>query len=174
MRLKVLAGFSLAILVGVAQAALAQGNPRGTSKIALGGKEVSVEYGRPSLKGRSVEDLLSRLKPGAVWRLGADTSTTFATATDLTFGDATVPKGEYSLWARKEADGGWKLVFNKQHGQWGTQHDAAQDLTAVSLKQSKAEKPAEMVTLDLTQAGGGGNLHIQWGDLSLAASFKAK
>ena len=174
MRLKVLGGLGLAMLVVTAQAAFAQRNPRGSSKLALNGKEVSVEYGRPSLKGRSVEEMLNSLKPGAVWRLGADTSTTFSTATDLVFGDATVPAGEYSLWARKEAGGGWKLVFNKQHGQWGTQHDAAQDLVAVPLNQTKAAKPAEMVTLELAQAAEGGALTIQWGELSLATDFKAK
>ncbi len=174
MRLKVMGGLSLAILLVAAQVAVGQGNPRGTSKLALNGKEVSVEYGRPSLKGRSVEDMLSRLKAGDVWRLGADTSTTFSTATDLMVGDATVPKGDYSLWAQKEADGGWKLVFNKQHGQWGTQHDAAQDWVAVPLEQTKAAKPAEMVTIDLAQSGGGGALTIQWGDMSLATNFKAK
>jgi hypothetical protein len=174
MKLKVLGSLGLAMLVVAAQAAFGQGNPRGTSKIALSGKDVSVEYGRPSLKGRSVEDMLNSLKPGAVWRLGADTSTTFSTATDLVFGDATVPAGEYSLWAQKEADGGWKLVFNKQHGQWGTQHDAAQDLVAVPLKQTKAAKSAEMVTIDLAEAEGGGALNIQWGDMSLTTNFKAK
>ena len=174
MRLKVLGSLGLAMLFVAAQVAVAQGNPRGTSKLSLNGKEVSVEYGRPSLKGRSVEDMLKGLKPGAVWRLGADTSTTFVTATDLMVGDAAVPKGEYSLWAQKQADGGWKLVFNKQHGQWGTQHDAAQDLVAVPLEQTKAAKPAEMVTIDLAQAAGGGTLTIQWGDMSLAANFKAK
>lgn len=174
MRTKVLAVLGSAVFLLAAQSAFAQANPRGTSKVSLNGKEVSVEYGRPSLKGRGVNELLDRLKPGAVWRLGADTSTTFSAATDLMFGDASVPAGEYSLWARKEAGGGWKLVFNKQHGQWGTQHDAAQDLVAVPVKQTKASKSAEMVTIDLARSAAGAMLTIQWGDMSLAANFQAK
>ena len=105
--------------------ACAQGNPRGTSKVTLGKKTVSVDFGRPSLNGRKVEDLLSQLGAGDVWRLGADSSTTFVTSGELSFGDVKIPAGTYSLWARKDADNSWKLVFNKQHGQWGTQHDAA-------------------------------------------------
>ncbi len=163
----------LAIFAAVAPSASAQGNPRGTSKLTLNGKAVSVEYGRPSLKGRTVQQLLEGLKPGGVWRLGADKSTTFTTATDLSFGDVKIPKGEYSLFARRDADNSWKLVFNKQHGQWGTQHDAAQDLAAVPLKETKAPKSEEMVTISLAKEGAGGVILIHWGDMNLTANFKA-
>ena len=102
-----------------AAVALAQGNPRGTSSLTINGKTVSVEYGRPSLKGRTTDALLGRLKPGSLWRLGADTSTTFKTDIDLAFGDVTIPAGEYSIWMQRQEDNSWKLLFDKQHGQWG-------------------------------------------------------
>ena len=165
--------WSIALIVSSAGMAGAQGNPRGTAKLVLKGQAVSVEYGRPALKGRTVEQLLGQLGPGDVWRLGADKSTTFTTGVDLVFGGLTVPKGEYSLWALKEA-GGWKLVFNKQHGQWGMQHDAAQDLAAAPLKETKGSKPEEMVTISLAKEGEGGAITIQWGETVLSASFKAK
>jgi hypothetical protein len=114
------------------------------------------------------------LKPGDFWRLGADKSTTFSTTADLQFGDVAVPNGEYSLWAAREADNSWKLVFNKQHGQWGTQHDASQDLASVPLEQTKASNPAEMVTISLAKQGAGGSIAIQWGDMKLRTSFKVK
>lgn len=165
---------SLAVLLALGGMALAQRNPRGTAELSPSGKKISVEYGRPSLNGRTPEQLLAGLKPGQVWRLGADKSTTFSTETDLAFGDVTVPKGEYSIWARKEGDDSWKLVFNKQHGQWGTQHDAAQDLVTVPLKQEKEDKAAEQLTIELENKAGGGEITIHWGTLELAAYFKAK
>jgi len=164
----------LAVIAVLAAPGLAQKNPRGTSKLDVQGKTVSVEYGRPSLKGRSVDEMLGKLKPGEVWRLGADKSTTFSTAIDLMFGDVALPAGEYSLWARREAGDSWKLVFNKQHGQWGMQHDAAQDLVATPLKESKLAQPVEMDTISLNKAGEGGVVVIEWGDKKLTASFKAK
>ncbi len=147
-------------------------NARGTAKLTLGGKTVSVEYGKPALNGRKVEDLLGRLAAGEVWRLGADKSTTLTTTGELKFGDVTVPKGEYSLWARKESDGSWKLVFNKQHGQWGTDHDAAQDLAAVPLKEEKGGKTAETVEIKLEQENGAGEFSVAWGAMELTATFK--
>jgi len=154
--------------------ALAQGHSRGTSELTLGSTKVSVEYGRPSLGTRTVEAMLSGLGPEHPWRLGADKSTTFTTSGDLDFGGTTVPKGVYSLWARKDADNSWKLVFNTQHGQWGTDHDASKDLAAVPLKQDKESTPTDLVTIKLERDDGGGEISILWGDLELSAGFKAK
>ncbi len=165
--------YGFVALVALATAAWAQGNPRGTAQLTLKGAKISVEYGRPALNGRKVGDLLGELKAGDVWRLGADKSTTFSTSSDLKFGEVAIPKGEYSLWVRKEAENSWKLVFNKQHGQWGTNHDPAQDLPGVPLKQEK-EKPAEQVTVTLEEEHGGGEISILWGDLELSADFNAK
>jgi hypothetical protein len=175
MKRLLIAVLAMACVVAGAQSGLAQGNPRGKAEIIfVGGKGVSVEYGRPSLKGRTVADLLSQLNVGDFWRLGADKSTTFSTKADLQFGDVTLPKGEYSLWAQRGEGNSWKLVFNKQHGQWGTQHDASQDLVSAPLEQTKAANSAEMVTITLTKKGAGGVIAIQWGDMRLTANFKVK
>ena len=164
------------LMVGCfAAAAFAQGNPRGTSSLTLKGKTVSVEFGRPALKGRTTDELLGKLKAGGLWRLGADTSTTFKTGIDLAFGEVTVPAGEYSIWMQRQEDNSWKLLFDKQHGQWGEPApDPSQCFASVPLVESKPAASIEMVTLTLSKADGGGTLTIQWGTLEAAASFKAK
>jgi len=168
-------GLLSVLMVSVfAGAAFAQAGPRQTANLMLKGKTVSVEYGRPSLRGRTTDDLLGKLPAGGFWRMGSNTSTTFKTEIDLAFGDVGVPAGEYSIWMQKAADNSWKLVFNKQHGQWGTQHDASQDFASVPLTQSTPASPAEMVTITLSKAGGGGTITVQWGTLEVSASFKAK
>jgi Protein of unknown function (DUF2911) len=149
-------------------------NARGKTEITLNGKTVSVDYGRPTLHGRTVGEMLSQLEEGGFWRLGADSSTTFETGVDLSFGNETVPAGTYSLWAEKLAGNKWDLVFNKQHGQWGTIHDPKQDFVKVPLEESKSDDSAEMVTIKLSEEGGGGHISVQWGDLMLETNFKAK
>jgi hypothetical protein len=165
---------ALGLIAASAGPASAQGNPRGKASLTLGNANVTVEYGRPSLKGRSVSDLLNQISGGQDWRLGADKSTTFTTTGDLDFGGTTVSKGEYSLWAQKQADNSWKLVFNSQHGQWGTDHDASKDVASVPMKQEKGTKPADQVTISLEKEGTGGELSVAWGDLELTANFTAK
>ena len=163
----------MVLCASLAIIAYAQGNPRGTSKLMLNGTSVSVEYGRPSLHGRTAKELLAKLGTGEVWRLGADKSTTFKTTGGLSFGGTNVPAGEYSLWVKKEAEDKWSLVFNKQHGQWGTEHDPAQDLASVPLNVKTASKSAEEVTIALHKAAGGGEIVITWGDMELTANFTA-
>src|SRR5271169_6612938 len=131
----VLSVLMLACFVAVA---LAQSNPRGTSTLTINGRTVSIDYGRPSLKGRTTDELLGGLKAGGVWRLGADTSTTFKTGLDLALGDVTIPAGEYSIWMQRQEDNSWKLLFDKQHGQWGEPApDPAQCFASVPLKTTK-------------------------------------
>lgn len=174
MKRLLIAVLAMAVIGLVAENGFGQRNPRATAKIIVGSKTISVEYGRPSLKGRAVAELLQQLKVGDFWRLGADKSTTFSSGADLQFGDVTIPNGSYSLWAERGADNSWMLVFNKQQGQWGTEHTASQDLAPIPLKQTKASSSTEMVTISLTKQGSGGVIAIQWGDMKLTANFKVK
>jgi hypothetical protein len=170
-----IAVLSVLMLACFAAVGLAQGNPRGTSTLTLKGKTVSVDYGRPSLKGRTTDDLLGSLKPGALWRLGADKSTTFKTGIDLAFGDVTIPAGEYSIWMQRQEDNSWKLLFDKTHGQWGAPAPPASEAFAsVPLMSKTATTPVDMVTITLRKAAGGGTIMIQWGTLEASANFTAK
>src|SRR5436309_12104588 len=67
----------------LARAALAQdqkqrASPHDTASADLNGKEVSISYGRPYLKGRQVGDQVAPY--GKVWRLGADEATKITVA----------------------------------------------------------------------------------------------
>lgn len=162
---------ALAALVTLAGIVHAQGNPRGKAKLVLGGKTISVEYGQPSLRGRTVYEMVNKLPADGIWRVGADTSTTFSTSDDLLFDETKVPKGVYSLWARRASDKSWKLVFNGQHGQSGTQHDPKLDVVEVALRESRAANPPDEVTIVLSKAKTQGTIAIEWGDLRLSAQF---
>ena len=68
----------------------AQVNPRGETTLELNGGKVTVEFGRPSLKGR---DIKTMIYPGEQWRLGADGDTTLTTEVGLKFGESSWPGG---------------------------------------------------------------------------------
>jgi hypothetical protein len=169
MRRRSLVFVSLLILA-IAPLALAQ-NPRGKAETSLSGKKVSIEYGQPSLKGR---DVLSEAPVGTVWRTGADKSTTFTTDADLVLGSATVPKGSYSVFTKRTGDKTWTLVLNKQTGQWGTEHDASQDLASVPLTWEQKDSGPELFTIELSSSGASGTLRLLWGKHVLTTPFKAR
>ena len=152
-----------ALALAVAGPAFAQGNPRGEAKATVAGKAVSIDYGRPSLKGR---DMLGQAQVGQAWRMGADAATTLKTDADLAFGSATVPKGEYVLKATKVDADKWTLnVLSKADGS---------KVVDVPLTSAKADGSAEMFTIDLEGEGNKCELRMQWGTTALKTDFTGK
>ncbi|MFQ5790080.1 MAG: DUF2911 domain-containing protein [Acidobacteriota bacterium] len=168
--MKTMKGLLTLAALAAAWASYAQ-SPRGTAEGTIEGKKISIDYGRPSLQGR---DMLGKAPPGTVWRMGADTATGITTEGDLLFGDVTIPKGSYSLWCKRADEKNWELIFNKQTGQWGTQHDASQDLASVPLKWESQDSSTEQFTIKVSSAEDGGELAIIWGTHVLKTPFKVK
>ena len=111
---------------------------------------------------------------GTVWRTGADKSTTFTTESDLAFGSTTIPKGSYSLFTKRTGEKAWSLVLNKQTGQWGTEHDAGQDLASIPLNWEQKDSGPELFTIELSSSGASGAFRLLWGKHVLTAPFTAK
>jgi hypothetical protein len=134
---------------------LGQLSPRDTAHASIGGADVWVDYSRPTKRGRVI---FGDVVPwNAVWRTGANAATQFSTSADLVIGGATVPAGKYTLWTLPTPSG-WKLIINKQTGQWGTQYDAAQDLVRVDTKVETLAAPVEEMVIAFDP----GALTISW------------
>ena len=138
-------------------------SPTAETSIALGGQAITIEYNAPSARGRAVEGGL--IPYGKPWRLGADSATTLTTGTDIMIGNLRVPKGVHTLYLIGAENGPWKLIVNKQTGQWGTQYSEAQDLGRVDMKVTKLSAPVEKLQIQLApdSAGKTGTLEVQWG-----------
>jgi len=141
---------------------------RGKAEMKAGAGAITVDYGRPALKGR---DMLSQLQEGSFWRMGMNQATVLTTPVDLAFGGTKVAKGAYSLWLKKSGEG-FQLVFNSQTGQWGTQHDPAKDVVSVAMAKSPLAAPVESFTIGLPPSAKGGALELSWGATKLAAPFE--
>jgi hypothetical protein len=155
---------TLAVSLLAVSSVSAQTNPRGEAKLELDGKSVTVEYGRPSLKGR---DMLALAQPGQSWRLGADTATTLETDAELSFGSKMLAKGSYVLSAKKLEDGGWQLEVSSQG-------EDRKLVAEVPLQASELTESVEMLTIELEAAEPSGVLSIKWGLNGLSAPFGVK
>ena len=70
------------------------GSPHVRTEATIDGAAISVEYGRPGLKGRTPGKDIDPYE-GKEWRTGADEQTTLVTNRPLKFGTLAVPAGTY-------------------------------------------------------------------------------
>jgi hypothetical protein len=106
----------LASPAALAQAPAALQSPAGSASGAAGATRITIEYHRPSVRGR---EIWGGLVPyGQVWRLGANEATTIAFSTPVKVEGTNVPAGTYALFAIPGKDK-WTFIVNKNAKQWG-------------------------------------------------------
>ena len=163
----------------------------------VGGKKVTVDYGRPSLNGRTLDQLMSKLGPDRVWRAGENQVTTLTTERDLLIGGKRLPAGKYSLYLYlPEGGGDWSLLLNTNPGiplkeiyaaappdvaneLWprldGYDKITATEVLRVPLKRSAAAEPMERFLIGLAPAkGGASTITFTWGDQSWTTDITTK
>lgn len=122
---------------------------------------IVITYGAPSLRGRSLDQVVPS---GHWWRAGANEATSFTTDHDVRLGSLSVPAGSYTLFVQPDASG-WQLIVNKQTGQWGTKYDQAQDFGRVPMTSSPSASPQETLKYYFDHVTAhSATLHLAWGD----------
>lgn len=177
-------GLICAMILGAAAGASADA-PRATSVASVGGKRVAVEYGRPSLKGRTVDQLVAQLPAERIWRAGVDQVTTLSTETTLLLGGKRIPPGKYTLYVHAPEKGDWELLVNSDPGvplssvwkeappeqaqaPWphidGYAEIAAREVARAAMQREASKEPVEMFTITLASAGKGALVTLAWGE----------
>lgn len=155
----VLVGLATAAAVPAQQLDLPRPSPKALVMQQVGLTEVTIAYGRPSVRGREVWGSLVPL--GQVWRTGANEATTITFTTDVLVGGTKLPAGTYGLFTVPDREE-WKVVLNRGATQWGAyQYKAEDDVVRIAVKPQSAEF-AEMMTFaftDVTNDGATVNLH---------------
>lgn len=159
---------------------MGQLSPRDSVKATIGGAHVAVNYGRPGKRGRTVfgPEGKAVVPWGQVWRTGANQATALTTDADLVIGGVTVPAGSYTLFSIPSPSG-WKLIINRQTGQWGTEYDAQQDLARVDMTTATLPSPVERFTIAIEPATGAANaqsgvLALRWDTTQATVPFTVK
>jgi hypothetical protein len=177
---------SLALVVAVAAMASAADHPRGTATATVGGKKVSIDYGRPALAGRSIDELTSKLPEDRMWRAGENQVTILNTEGDISLGGKKVPAGRYSLYVYAPATGDWSLTLNSDQGialgkLWSAAPDnvknepwprldgyqkniASTEVARAPMKSGKTTASVDSFTIDLKPKGDAATMMLSWGD----------
>jgi len=115
-KIAVIATVLLTVTLGFSQVKTPAASPAAKVQQTVGLTEITVEYSRPSAKGRNI---FGNLVPfGKIWRAGANANTIITFSDNVVIGGKTLPKGEYALYLTPKPDS-WEVYFYSDTHNWG-------------------------------------------------------
>lgn len=145
-------------------------SPRDTVRAVVGDATVLVDYGRPARRGRVV---FGGIVPwNAVWRTGANRSTTLVSDRELLVGDAALPAGSYALFTIPTPTG-WTLIVNRNVDA-GTDYDPGQDVAKIAMRAERVPESVERFTIGLEPRGAEALLSFTWEQTRATVTVKQK
>lgn len=136
--LLVFAVFAMTFSVN-AQIETPQPSPFAKVEQKVGLTDVSIEYSRPNMRGRTI---FGDLVPyGKMWRTGANKNTMVTFSDDVTVGGSELKAGSYALFVTP-SEKSWEVVFYSDTENWGTPREW--DDTKVAAKVTADVYPLPM------------------------------
>jgi hypothetical protein len=125
-------------------------SPAATITQVVGLTNISVNYSRPSAKGRAIFGSL--LKYDQVWRTGANQATKITLADDVTIEGNKLAKGEYAIMSiPSQSD--WTVIFSKNLGTNEGSYKQEEDALRVKVKPMTSSSKVETFTIAFTDLG---------------------
>jgi hypothetical protein len=133
---KLLLSLAVGLIFGSVQAQeLPQPSPHCKIEQKVGLTDITLDYSRPGVKGRTV---FGELVPyDKVWRFGANKNTMVTFSTDAKIAGKDLKAGTYSVFATP-SKGEWTIAFNSNIEQWGEgEYTTEKDVLSVKVKASE-------------------------------------
>ena len=164
--------FVLAALSIQAQVETPQASPHGKIWQKVGLTDVTVEYSRPSMRGREIfGDLVPFDKK---WRTGANENTTISFSDDVKIDGETLPKGTYAIYTVPH-ENNWEVMFYKKTDNWGLPQQWDNAEVALSTKVNVSDMPFNMETFTIVIAeltNDSAMLNFLWADVVTSLKFE--
>jgi hypothetical protein len=143
------------------QIQMPQASPSSKIIQKVGLTDVTVDFSRPSTKGRKI---FGELVPfGQVWRTGANGATVLTFSTEVSISGTKVPAGSYALYSIP-GKSTWTMILSKNTKLWGAIGYEAKDdvlrFNATPAKTSRMYDSFEIGFSNLTDASA--DLSIKW------------
>lgn len=121
-------------------------SPLGKIEQKVGLTDVTVEYSRPGMRGRTI---FGDLVPyGEIWRTGANSNTIISFSDDVMIDGKELKKGSYSIFSRPTKDS-WEIMFYKSTDNWGVPQDWDEKNVALTVSAETMEMPMTMETFTI-------------------------
>lgn len=168
----ILALFTISLTSLTAQVKTPQPSPLGTNSQKVGMTTVSVEYSRPSVKGRTI---FGDLVPyGKVWRTGANTNTKITIDTEITVDGQELKAGTYALYTKPNKDS-WEIFFYSDSENWGNPQkwEDAKVAAKTSVKSYPVPFNVETMAIGFNEIkGNSAHLELIWEKTYVAIPFE--
>lgn len=139
-----------------------QPSPAAKIEQKVGLTDVTVEYSRPGIKGRTI---FGDLVPfGKMWRTGANSNTKVTFSDDIAIDGKDLKKGTYALFVKPSATS-WEVFFYTDTDNWGTPEkwDASKVALTTSVKVASMPMKIESFTITIDDlSNNGAALGILW------------
>jgi len=129
----------------------------------VGLTDVTIEYSRPSVKGRTI---FGDLEPfGGMWRTGANKNSIITFSDDVTIAGQDVKAGSYALFTKLNDATQWDVMFYSDTENWGTPGEWDDSKVVATAKVDIISFPFNVETMtiainDITSSGA--VLGIMW------------
>ncbi|MDO4727750.1 MAG: DUF2911 domain-containing protein [Bacteroidota bacterium] len=146
-------------------------SPQGKVQQTVGLTNVSVEYSRPSTKGRNI---FGNLVPfGKMWRTGANANTIVSFGDDVVIDGKTLPKGDYALYMNPKPDL-WEVFFYTDTHNWGLPEKWNEEKVALktTVKPTNLNVNVETFTIGINNLDNDfGHLEVSWEKTLITIKF---
>ena len=146
-------------------------SPKAVVKQTVGLTEVTIDYSRPSAKGRAV---FGDLVPfGRMWRTGANQNSMVTFSDDVTIDGQKLAKGTYAIFTTPKADM-WEVVFYTDTENWGLpgKWDDSKVAAKTNVKPTTSSESIESFTMSIAHlTNDSAHLEIAWEKTKVAIKF---
>ena len=146
---KIILLFSALMLTVGIQAQIQTPQPSPFQKIEqkVGLTDVTLEYSRPSMKGRTI---FGGLVPyNAMWRTGANANTKITFSNDVEIGGKTLKAGSYAIYTKPGASS-WEVYFYDETDNWGNPEKWADSKVAAQVSVQAYPMPMNIETFTMS------------------------
>lgn len=138
---------SMGVVLALSAQEMPQPSPKASFTQRVGLTDISVDYARPSVKGRKI---FGELVPyGQLWRTGANTATVVTFSTDVKVNGQDVKAGKYSIFTMP-GETEWIVMLNKDTELWGESgYKQSNDALRTRITPSKTTSMVETMRISV-------------------------
>lgn len=143
-------------------------SPKAMTMQTVGLTDITVEYSRPAVKGRTIFGTDGLVPYGKVWRTGANAVTKLTTDGPINVAGTDLAAGDYAI-LTMPGEKDWNVHFYTYDTWRWSSYLEMEPAAVVSVKSSKSPAMIENFTIEFTHLdGGSAHMEIKWANTMVA------